>query len=58
MKKTPGSVTIGTPGNYNLNHIFASMTARAAGVAYTNVPYTGGSQVVADLLGSTSKLGY
>ena len=44
-------MTIGTPGNYNLNHIFASMTARAAGVNYVNVPYTGGSKVVADLLG-------
>ncbi len=51
MKKNPGKVTIGTPGNYNLNHIFAAMTARAAGVAFTVVPYTGGSQVVADLLG-------
>jgi tripartite-type tricarboxylate transporter receptor subunit TctC len=51
MKKNPGKVTIGTPGSYNLNHIFAAMTARAAGVGYTNVPYTGGSQVVADLLG-------
>ncbi len=44
-------MTIGTPGNYNLNHIFASMTARAAGVDYVNVPYTGGSKVVADLIG-------
>ena len=51
MKRNPGKVTIGTPGSYNLNHIFAAMTARAAGVSYTNVPYTGGSQVVADLLG-------
>src|ERR1700760_1910869 len=57
MKKTPGGVTIGTPGSYNLNHIFASMTARAAGVAYTNVPYTGGSQVVADLLGQHVEAG-
>jgi tripartite-type tricarboxylate transporter receptor subunit TctC len=54
MKKNPGKVTIGTPGTYNVNHIFAAMTARAAGVGYTgyvNVPYTGGSKVVADLLG-------
>ncbi len=51
MKSNPDKVTIGTPGNYNLNHIFASMTARAAGVNYVNVPYTGGSKVVADLLG-------
>ncbi|MDQ8729249.1 tripartite tricarboxylate transporter substrate binding protein [Bradyrhizobium sp. LHD-71] len=51
MKAHPGKVTIGTPGNYNLNHIFASMTARVAGVNYVNVPYTGGSKVVADLVG-------
>jgi tripartite-type tricarboxylate transporter receptor subunit TctC len=51
MKKNPGKVSIGTPGNFNLNHIFASMTARAAGVDYLNVPYTGGSKVVADLVG-------
>jgi tripartite-type tricarboxylate transporter receptor subunit TctC len=51
MKSKPDKVTIGTPGSYNLNHIFASMTARAAGVNYVNVPYTGGSKVVADLLG-------
>jgi tripartite-type tricarboxylate transporter receptor subunit TctC len=51
MKSNPDKVTIGTPGNYNLNHIFASMTARAAGVNFVNVPYTGGSKVVADLLG-------
>jgi tripartite-type tricarboxylate transporter receptor subunit TctC len=57
MKDNPGAVTIGTPGSYNLNHIFASMTARSAGVAYTNVPYTGGSQVVADLLGQHVEAG-
>jgi tripartite-type tricarboxylate transporter receptor subunit TctC len=57
MKETPGGVTIGTPGSYNLNHIFAAMTARSAGVAYTNVPYTGGSQVVADLLGQHVEAG-
>jgi tripartite-type tricarboxylate transporter receptor subunit TctC len=51
MKANPDKVTIGTPGNYNLNHIFASMTARAAGVNYVNVPYTGGAKVVGDLLG-------
>src|ERR1700761_1272950 len=57
MKKNPGKVTIGTPGSYNLNQLFAAMTARAAGVSYTNVPYTGGSQVVADLLGQHVEAG-
>ena len=51
LKKNPGKVSIGTPGNFNLNHIFAAMAARAADVPYLNVPYTGGSKVVADLAG-------
>jgi tripartite-type tricarboxylate transporter receptor subunit TctC len=52
MKSKPDKVSVGTPGNYNINHIFASMTARAAGVNYVNVPYTGGAKVVGDLLGN------
>lgn len=51
MKMNPGKVSIGTPGNNNLNHIFAEMTARAAGVSYVNAPYSGGSRVIADLSG-------
>jgi tripartite-type tricarboxylate transporter receptor subunit TctC len=51
MKRNPGKVSIGTPGTNNLNHIFAEMTARAAGVGYVNVPYPGGSRVIADLAG-------
>lgn len=51
MKANPGKVTIGTPGSYNINHIFATMTAKAAGVDYVNVPYPGGSKVIVDLAG-------
>lgn len=51
MKKNPGTVSIGTPGSNNLNHIFAVMSGRAAGVDVITVPYTGGSKVVADLAG-------
>ncbi len=51
MKKNPGKVSIGTPGTNNLNHIFSVMTGRVAGVEIINVPYTGGSKVVADLAG-------
>jgi tripartite-type tricarboxylate transporter receptor subunit TctC len=57
LKKNPDKVSIGTPGSYNLNHIFAAMTARAAGVGFLNVPYTGGSKVVADLLGQHVEAG-
>lgn len=51
LKKNPGKVSIGTPGMNNLNHIFSVMTGRVAGVDIINVPYTGGSKVVADLAG-------
>ncbi len=51
LKRNPGKVSIGTPGNNNLNHIFAVMSGRAAGVEIIAVPYTGGSKVVTDLAG-------
>lgn len=51
MKSRAGGVSIGTPGNNNVNHTFASMLARAVGVEYVNVPYTGGSKVLSDLAG-------
>ena len=51
MSDNPGKVSIGTPGTHNLNHIFAEMTARAAGVPYIGVPYTGGAKVILDLAG-------
>lgn len=51
LKKNPGKVSIGTPGTNNLNHIFSVMAGRVAGVDIINVPYTGGSKVVADLAG-------
>lgn len=57
MKKNPGAVTIGTPGTFNLNHMFAAMTARAAGVDYINVPHTGGAKVVQDLSGGHIQAG-
>ncbi len=51
MSDNPGKVSIGTPGTHNLNHIFAEMTSRAAGVPYIGVPYTGGAKVILDLAG-------
>lgn len=51
MKKNPGKFSIGTPGNNNLNHIFAAMVAKAAGVDFVNVPYPGASKAINDLSG-------
>lgn len=57
LKANDGKVTIGTPGTYNINHIFAEMTARGAQVAYRHVPYPGGSRVVAELMGQQIEAG-
>lgn len=51
VKQNPGKVSVGTPGNNNLNHIFAVMTGRAAGTEIIAVPYTGGAKVITDLAG-------
>jgi tripartite-type tricarboxylate transporter receptor subunit TctC len=51
MKNNPGAVSIGTPGSFNLNHLFAVMTANAANVAYIQVSYNGGAAVLTDLIG-------
>ncbi len=57
MKANPGTVTIGTPGANNINHIFAAMTARGAGVAYRHVSYPGGSRVISELMGQQVQAG-
>ena len=57
VKANPGKVSIGIPGNNNLNHIFAVMTGRAAGVDTLPVPYTGGSKVIVDLAGKQIEAG-
>jgi tripartite-type tricarboxylate transporter receptor subunit TctC len=57
VKQNPGKVSIGIPGTNNLNHIFAVMTGRAAGVDTLAVPYTGGSKVITDLAGKQIEAG-
>lgn len=51
VKKSPGKISIGTPGSNNLNHIFAVMTGKVVDSEIVTVPYTGGSKVVIDLAG-------
>lgn len=51
MKEKPGGASIGIPGSNNVNQIFAANLAKAAGVSYTNVPYTGGAKVLIDVAG-------
>lgn len=51
MKKNPGKVSIATPGNNNVNHLFAILTSRVAGTEFLHVPYPGASRAITDLAG-------
>lgn len=51
VKKSPGKISIGTPGSNNLNHIFAVMTGNVVNSSVVTVPYTGGAKVIIDLAG-------
>ena len=57
MKANPGTVTIGTPGANNINHIFAARTARGAAVAYRHVSCPVGSRVISELMGQQVQAG-
>ncbi len=50
-KKSPASVTYGSPGSGTVAHITAEMFQRAAGIKMTHIPYKGASQAMTDLLG-------
>jgi len=51
VKSNSGKITIGTPGNNNLNHYYALITGKVVGANIIATPYTGGSKVIVDLAG-------
>ena len=50
-KAKPGSISIGSVGVGSATHISAEKFRLAAGVETTHVPYRGGAEVIADILG-------
>src|SRR5260221_13980342 len=50
-KARPGSISFGSAGIGSAVHISAEKFRLAAGIAATHVPYRGGSEVLADILG-------
>src|SRR5580693_2241392 len=50
-KARPGSITFGSVGVGSATHISAEKFRLAAGVETTHVPYRGGAEVIADILG-------
>lgn len=50
-KAKPGSLSYGTSGIGGAGHLAAELLQEMAGIRMTHVPYKGGSQAVADLVG-------
>jgi tripartite-type tricarboxylate transporter receptor subunit TctC len=50
-KERPGQLTFGSPGIGTPPHLAGELLKRAAGIQITHVPYRGGGQAVADLIG-------
>ena len=51
-KAKPGAIPYGSTGNYGTMHVGMEMFANAAGIRMNHIPYGGGGQQVAAILGS------
>jgi tripartite-type tricarboxylate transporter receptor subunit TctC len=51
LKKNPGKLTFGSPGNGSSPHLAAEMMKAQAGVFATHIPYRGAAPAMQDLLG-------
>ena len=51
IKKEPGSVSYGTPGNGSLPHLAVELFRLQSGIEPLHVPYKGGGPAVTDLVG-------
>jgi tripartite-type tricarboxylate transporter receptor subunit TctC len=51
-KAKPGGIPYGSTGNYGTMHVGMEMFANAAGIKLNHIPYGGGGQQVAAILGS------
>lgn len=50
-RRQPSGAHFGTPGAGGLPHLFGLMLARSSGIDLNHVPYNGGAQAAADLMG-------
>jgi tripartite-type tricarboxylate transporter receptor subunit TctC len=56
-KSQPGKLSYGSAGNGSVLHLAAELFCSEAGVKITHVPYKGGSQLLADLMGGHVHMG-
>jgi tripartite-type tricarboxylate transporter receptor subunit TctC len=57
IQANPGKVTIGVPSASTLNNLMAILTGKILKASVRNVPYTGASRVVAELMGGQVESG-
>lgn len=50
-KKNPNKLSLGSGGNGTIPHLGGELLKMRAGIAFTHIPYKGGVQAMADLLG-------
>ena len=50
-KKEPGKINYGSPGSGTIPHLAVALAFSMAGIDITHVPYKGGSQLTADVMG-------
>ena len=51
MKANPGQVSCGVPGSNNVNQAYATLLQEEVGSEFNFMPFSGGSRVVAELIG-------
>jgi tripartite-type tricarboxylate transporter receptor subunit TctC len=56
-KAQPGKLNYGSPGSGTVPHLSAELFLHQAGIKITHVPYKGGSQLTADVMGGHVPLG-
>ena len=54
-KAQPGSIPYGSTGNYGTMHVGMEMFANAAGIKLNHIPYGGGGQQVASIVGGQTQ---
>lgn len=54
----PRKLNVATGGVGNIQHLATALLSKAAGIEFTLVPYKGGSQLMADLIGGEVQLSF
>jgi tripartite-type tricarboxylate transporter receptor subunit TctC len=57
-KRSPGDLTLGSPGYGGINHVAGEYFAQLTGVHFTHVPFKGSAPMLADIMGGHVMLAF